>query len=302
MLKFTLRQLEHAQAIAAHGSVAKAAESLGIAQPSLSASLQKLEQHLGLQLFIRQHAQGVVPSPQGMKFLQDAKNLVAQAVDFERSAASSAEAVEGELRLGSFHTLAPAYAPRLIKSFQQAHPKARITLQEGAQEQLIDGLRGGRFDHALLYKLEQPPGVHLTELLTLEPRALLPADHRLARRKRISLLDLADEPFILLDMQPSRTYFLKLLATQGIEPKLAFASPSIELVRGMVGQGLGYSLLITRPHGDHAYDGSKLAVIPLADRVEQGVIALARLDALRPTRLVSAFEGFCASFFKTLAS
>ena len=57
MLRFTLRQLEHALAIAELGSLAKAAQHLGVAQPSLSASLQKLEAQLGLQLFIRHHAQ-----------------------------------------------------------------------------------------------------------------------------------------------------------------------------------------------------------------------------------------------------
>ncbi len=300
MLKFTLRQLEHAQAIADHGSLAAAAKTLGVAQPSLSASLQKLEQQLGVQLFIRQHAQGAVPSPQGQSFLREAKSLISQAIDFEQSAAAAGEAVEGELRLGSFHTLAPAYAPQMIKEFQERYPRARVTLQEGAQEQLIDGLRGGRFDHVLLYKLDQPDGIGMTELLHLKPRALMPADHRLARRRNIALRDLAGEPFILLDMQPSRTYFLRLLAAAGIDPKVSFASPSIELVRGLVGQGLGYSLLITRPHGDHAYDGSQLAVVPLRDDVEKGVIALATLQALRPTRLVSTFEEFCVSFFKTL--
>jgi DNA-binding transcriptional LysR family regulator len=302
MLRFTLRQLEHAQAIAEHGSLAAAAQALGVAQPSLSASLQKLEQQLGLQLFIRQHAQGAVPSPQGQRFLMDAKSLIAQAMDFERSAASAGEAVAGELRLGSFHTLAPAYAPRLIKTFQQRYPQARITLEEGAQEQLVDGLRSGRFDHVLLYKLDQPADIRITELLELEPRALLSADHRLARRRSVTLHELAQEPFILLDMQPSRTYFLRLLAGEGIEPKVSFASPSIELVRGLVGQGLGYSLLITRPHGDHAYDGSRLAIVPLKDKVEKGVIALATLRTLRPTRLVSTFEEFCGSFFRSIPS
>jgi DNA-binding transcriptional LysR family regulator len=300
MLRFTLRQLEHAQAIAEHGSLAAAAVALGVAQPSLSASLQKLEQQLGVQLFIRQHAQGAVPSPQGHRILREAKTLIAQAADFERSSASAGEAVAGELRLGSFHTLAPAYAPRLIKTFQEQYPQARITLEEGAQEQLVDGLRRGRYDHVLLYKLDQPTDLRVTELLALEPRALLPADHRLARRRSVALRELAPEPFILLDMQPSRTYFLRLLAAEGIEPRVSFASPSIELVRGLVGQGLGYSLLITRPHGDHAYDGSKLSVVPLKGDVEKGVIALASLRTLKPTRLVSTFDIFCCRFFSEL--
>jgi DNA-binding transcriptional LysR family regulator len=300
MLRFTLRQLEHAQAVADQGTVAKAAVALGLAQPSLSASLQKLEQQLGLQLFIRQHAQGVVPTPQGLRFLKEAKSLLAQANDFERSAASAGDTIQGELRLGIFHTLAPAYAPRLIKSFQQAYPSTRITLQEGAQEQLMDGLRNGRHDHALLYKLDDRADVAFTPLLRMAPQALLSASHRLAARKRLFLHEMREDPYIPLDIEPSRTYFLRIFAAHDIAPRIGFASPSIELVRGLVGQGLGYSLLITRPAGDLAYDGSRLAVIPLADEVEEGVIALARLASVRTTRLVSTFEAFCASFFQSL--
>ena len=80
---------------------------------------------------------------------------------------------------------------------------------------------------------------------------------------------------------------------------MAFASPSLEVVRGLVGQGLGYSILVTRPHGDHAYAGEDLAVRPIADEVERGVIALAALKQMRKTRLVSAFEAHCVDFFRT---
>ena len=120
----------------------------------------------------------------------------------------------------------------------------------------------------------------------------------LAKKKRVSLHDLANEPLILLDILPSRTYFTRLLESQGITPKISFASPSLELVRGLVGQGLGYSLLITRPHGDATYDGEQLAIRPIVEEVEDGVIAIAALKSLRPTRLISTFEEFCVNFFK----
>jgi DNA-binding transcriptional LysR family regulator len=113
----------------------------------------------------------------------------------------------------------------------------------------------------------------------------------------VSLRQLSQEPLILLDIAPSRTYFLRLFDQHGITPKVSASSPSLELVRGMVGQGLGYSLLITRPYGDHTYDGESLAIRPIAEATELGVISLARLKASRPTRLVSTFAQYCEKFF-----
>jgi DNA-binding transcriptional LysR family regulator len=298
MLRFTLRQVEYALAIAEHGSLAGAAQNLGVAQPSLSASLQKLEEQLGLQLFIRHHAQGVTPSPQGRRFLNEARSLIAHGRDFQRSSGDAGELVEGELTLGSFMTIAPIYAPKLIASFQKQFPQARLRLEDGVQDELIAGLRTGRFDLALLYKLDMPDDLKVTELAAVKPYVLLNAKHPLAGKKRISLHDLTGDPLILLDILPSRTYFTRLLESQGITPKVSFTSPSLELVRGLVGQGLGYSLLITRPHGDHAYDGEALVIRPIVEEVEDGVIAIAALKNLRPTRLISTFEEFCVSFFK----
>ena len=298
MLRFTLRQLEYALAIAEQGSIAKAAQQLGVAQPSLSASLQKLEDQLGLQLFIRHHAQGVSPSPQGLRFLNDARSLISHGQDFQRDSTDAGKLVEGDLTIGSFSTIAPVYAPKLIAGFQKLHSRARLKLEEGAQERLVAGLRSGQYDLALLYKFDMPDDLKITELATLRPYVLLNANHKLAAKKRVSLHDLANDPLILLDILPSRTYFTRLLESQGITPKVSFASPSLELVRGLVGQGLGYSLLITRPFGDQTYDGEALAIRPIVEDVEDGVIAIAALKSLRPTRLISTFEEFCVNFFR----
>ena len=300
MLRFTLRQLEHALAIAELGSLARAAQHLGVAQPSLSASLQKLEAQLGLQIFIRHHAQGVTPSPQGLRFLNEARSLVAHGNDFQRDSTVAGMLVEGEITIGSFSTFAPVYAPKLIAEFQKRYPKTRIKLEEGAQEHLITGLQSGRFDIVLLYRLDMPDDLKVIELVRLKPHVLLNANHALARKKQVSLHDLADDPLILLNILPSRTYFTRMLENEGITPKISFSSPSLELVRGLVGQGLGYSLLITRPHGDATYDGEQLAIRPLVEDVEDGVIAIAALKSLRPTRLISTFEEFCANFFEKI--
>jgi DNA-binding transcriptional LysR family regulator len=147
-----------------------------------------------------------------------------------------------------------------------------------------------------------PPDLAVTPLSSYTPHVLLPAKHRLTRLRQVPLVALRDEPFILLDIAPSRVYFTRILEQAGLTPNVAFSSPSLEVVRGLVGQGLGYSILVTRPYGDHSYSGDELAVRPIAEDVERGVIALAALKQMRKTRLVSAFEAHCVSFFKKSGS
>jgi DNA-binding transcriptional LysR family regulator len=300
MLRYTLRQVEYAVAIWDHGSVAAASVSLGVAQPTLSAALAKLEEQMGLQIFIRHHAQGVSPSPVGLRFLSEARNLLSHAQDFQRGMAAAGTAVEGELSLASFATIAPAFVPSLIKGFMSLHPRVSFRLAEGTQDELFASLRSGSTDLALLYAVDMTPEFNVTPLAAFTPHVLLPAQHRLTRLKRVPLTALSEEPFVLLDIAPSRTYFTRLLASAGITPRIAFASPSLEVVRGLVGQGLGCSILVTRPFGDHAHDGQSLAVRPIADHVEPGVIALAGLRQMRKTRLVSAFETYCVHHFQTI--
>lgn len=300
MLRYTLRQLEYALSVLDQGSVAAAAASLGIAQPSVSAAIAKLEEQVGLQMFIRHHAQGVTATAAGLRFLAEARGIVNQARELQREMEAAGTQVEGTLALGSFMTLAPTFAPQIIAGFRSLYPKVDFRLEENTQDLLIEGLRNGRHDLALLYSVDLPAEFNATELATVAPHVLLPGGHRLAQRQ-VALRALAEEPFILLDVQPSRTYFLRVLASVGIQPKIAFSSPSLEVVRGLVAQGLGYSLLVTRPHGSHSYDGKDVATCDIADAVERGIIVLASLKQMRKTRLVSAFEAYCVQHFKSLA-
>src|SRR5947208_2685555 len=130
MIRYSLRQLEYALAIHDKGSVAGAAQAFGVAQPSVSASLAKLEEQIGLQLFIRHHAQGVTATPQGLRFLAEARNLVGQALDLQRQTDQAGTAVEGTLTIGSFMTLAPAFAPQIIASFHALYPAVALRLEE----------------------------------------------------------------------------------------------------------------------------------------------------------------------------
>lgn len=302
MFRYTLRQLQYLVTCIDTGSLAAAAEKLNVSQPSISTAIAKLETDLGVQLLLRHHAQGVTPTANAGRLLPSARSLLSHAGDLQRSAQASGDAISGDLRLGSFITLAPAYLPGLIAKLNQLYPALHLQLDEGTQDRLIEGLRQGRHEMALLYDLDLPDDLRSVELANVAPHVLLSETHPLAGQQDISLHELADEPMILLDVPPSRGYFTSLLRHEGIEPRIAFSSPSLELVRGLVGRGLGYSLLVTRPSGDVSYDGQQLAIRPLREQVEKSPIVLSTLRALRPTRVMSAFEVVALTYFgKTLA-
>ncbi len=277
--------------------MARAAAELNVSQPSVSTAVAKLEQQFGVQLFIRQHAQGVLLTPLGHRILNQARNLLRHAQDLQQTVGAAGDLVAGEIGIGCFTTLAPLFMPGLITDFTRRYPDTTIKLAEGIQDELLAGLLAGHFELALLYRLQIPDEIQIEVLASYEPYVLLPRGHALARRKRISLESLAREPLILLDVAPSRDYFTEIFRAHGLEPKVAFSSPSLEMVRGLVGRGQGYSILVTRPHGDQTYDGQDLVIRPIAEPNLPGEICLAWPHRSKPTRLTQAFAEYCAGWF-----
>jgi len=254
MPRFTLRQLEYLVVASDAGSVAGAAVKLNVSQPSISTAIAKLEGVLGVQLFVRHHALGISLTPAGQKLINEARNLLRHSQEIERQAQQAGNKIAGSLQLASFNTLGPAILPGLIVGFKNLYPEVSLAISEATQNDLIKGLRQSVFEQALIYAVDVPCDIHTVPLAEIAPHVLLPEGHELAEKKAIALEELATRNLILLDVPPSRDYFLGLFRTVGIEPKVTFCSPSLELVRGLVGRGLGYSILVTRPHGDMTYD------------------------------------------------
>ncbi|QYX57424.1 LysR family transcriptional regulator [Roseovarius sp. SCSIO 43702] len=289
MADFTLKQLEYLLACVDEGSVAGAAARLNVSQPTISVAIAKLEARLGVQLLLRHHAQGVTLTGAGADLVPMARNLVAQAEDLGRAAQEAGQGVRGRLRVGALSTLAPKVLPRVIRVMGERHPGVAVDIREGGQAEILRSLYAGRLDLAVLYDIDLPPDLALETMPAQSPYVALPEGHRLAEREEIALEDLVDEPLILLDMPPSRDFFLNFFRARGLEPRIAQTSPSMEVVRGLVAQGLGYSILVTRPAGDLSYDGRRLIIRALRDCPTQSAIVIARPGGLRETRAMAAF-------------
>ena len=234
------------------------------------------------------------------RLLQPARSLLAQAADLQRLAETAGAPSPGSCGSAATSRWRPCSCQRClpdcvcdIRNSACDWGRARRTSSSAACAR-------GRFDFALLYDIDLPDDLRVTGLAHIAPHVLLSADHALVGCDAIALTELDGEPLILLDVPPSRDYFTGLLEAAGVAPRIAYSSPSLELVRGLVGRGLGYSLLVTRPFGDTSYDGQRLAVRPIRGDVAQSRIALCSLPPSRPTRAMEAFEAAAVTHFEAL--
>lgn len=295
MIQFSFRQLAYFIATAEHGTTLRAAQSLGVSQPAVSVAIRQLEAALGGQLFIRRHAQGVVLSPFGRQKLAEIRGLLAHAGAIAGQDASGP--MRGELHVGLFATLAPAYAPAILRDFAAAHPAVAVRLREGNLEQLRGDLADGAIELALLYDLDMGAEIDRVLIGECAPYAVLPARHPLARLPAVSLRDLARETFVLIDLPGSREHFLSLFRIHGTAPSRIIRCTSLEMVRGMVACGHGVSILATRPFGDRSYDGGRLACRPIAEPVRPQSVVVASAAGTPLSRIAAAFVETSRQFF-----
>jgi flavin reductase (DIM6/NTAB) family NADH-FMN oxidoreductase RutF/DNA-binding transcriptional LysR family regulator len=212
-------------------------------------------------------------------------------------AGATPDAARG-LRIGAYASFAPYVLPALLDGMLRNGEAPPARHFEGDQRQLVEGLRSGSIDVALTYDLDLPEEIACEPLGSLTPYALLPAGHPLAAADSVHLADLAQQPFVLLDVAPSRDYFLSLFESQGLQPRIAWRSGSIEMVRGMVAHGLGCSVLATKPANNLSYDGLALECRPLADQgLPPSRIVLALLRSSAASAQIAQFVERCRSHF-----
>ena len=292
-MKYTLRQLGYFIAAAETGSITLASRRASISQPAISTAISHIERELGVQLFLRHHAQGLSLTPAGRVLLREAKQLLKQAEGLYSAAADISHQMRGELTAGWFSTLAPIVMPELVQSFLRAFPETQIRSQEGDQESLLGSLREAKIEVALTYDLQIGDDIDFAPLASLPPYALFGAGHPLARERSVKLAQLAGLPMVLLDMPLSREYFRALFIRERLEPHIAWSSARFDVVRTMVANGLGYTLANVRPRADVALDGRRVHRVPLAGDPPPLRIGIATLKQLKKTRLVAAFEHHC---------
>jgi DNA-binding transcriptional LysR family regulator len=293
----SLRQLRYVVAAADAGNVTEAARRLNVSQPSISNAIAELEAHIGSPLFIRHHARGVTLTPAGERVVHEARLLLRHASEFEQNALDLSKLLRGKIVVACFLTLAVRFMPALLARFAQLHPGITVELHDGDQEQLIAMLLSGRAELALGYSLAMHEDLLAIPLADLPPRIIVHAEHPHAGREKISLRELTGEPYILLDLPHSRDYFFGLFHAVGLEPRVVFRSRSMELIRGLVANGHGFTIQNAIPGTNISYDGKRVAVIDIAEDLPPTRIICLRLRNYSVRPAVKAFESFLCEAF-----
>lgn len=295
----TLRQLEYFIAAVEEGSVTAAAHRLHLSQSALSMALGELERALGVQVLVR-HRRGVRPTRIGEQVLVDARRLLVDLDDLQTSARESQYGLTGRLMVGCYSTLSPVLLPPVLSEYIVRFPGVDLTFTEGPHETLIDSLRNGTLDLALLYDYGTEISAHRDDLSTemivaAPPYVLLAEDHPLADCETVSLQQLADQPMILFSLPPGGDYFLSLFRAEGLEPRVRYRATNFELVRSLVARRLGYSILSQRTTISVSYEGRGFITRPLEGDHPGLAINAVTLAGAKLTRPAAAFVEACRS-------
>jgi DNA-binding transcriptional LysR family regulator len=263
------------------GSLSAAAQVLAYTQPAVSQQMAALERRAGMPLLERT-TRGVRLTDAGDALLRHAETILAEQTLAERELEAIASLRGGRVRMASFPTAGAALVPAAVALFSARYPDVELSVLEAEPEESVPMLRAGELEVAIVGTAPNAPGgfgdlyagADLHHLLD-EPRyALLPPDHRLARRKRLRLQDLAGEDRVELARTPTRQGRIYLQPggepAPG-EPRIAFRSDEFNIVQGLVAAGAG------------------IAVVPeLAVTNLRPDITIRNLGSSAPTRAVAA--------------
>jgi len=233
--------------VAYRGSLSEAADALSYTQSAVSQQIATLEAETKLALLER-HPRGVSLTAAGQALVGHAEGILAQLEAAEVALSAIAGLRGGRLRMASFPTAGATLMPLAIATFRSSYPDVELSLAEGEPEEIAPRLRAGELDLALLFEFEGETivGGQMTRAELLEdPMFLaLPAEHRLAKRKRLRLDELKDEAWVQTSSSsPCARHVVRSCHAAGFEPNVAFESDDYQTVQGLVAAGVGVALI-----------------------------------------------------------
>lgn len=247
MSDVSLRQLEFFAALPNFATLSAAAAHLHISESALSQAITSLEKTVGEQLCVRRKARGLTLTPTGQQFAKHARQIIADTRELVLGAQQGDE-LRGPVKLGCYSSFATSVVPELLEGFPKRHPGVQIEIMVGTNEELLSALEAGRLDVALMYDVSLPIGYRRRKIYATELEVHLHPDHPLANARAVDLADVADDPYIQYDATPGIGNVADAFSARGLEPKIVARVPQISLVEALVGRGVGYGLLMSRPN------------------------------------------------------
>ena len=241
-----LTELKYTVAVAQERHFGHAAEKCGVSQPSLSVAIRKLETELGIKIFERKSVE-VTPTPIGLIVVERAKKVLEAAEAVKECAAGGRDPLKGPVRLGAIFTIAPYLVPGLVAAVKKTAPAMPLILSENLTVNLLDELRTGTIDAAVLALPVDQPGLMIQPLYDEDFVAAVPADHQLAQKDVITREDIKRESMLILGAGHCFRDQVLDFCADGVRSdpngKKRIEGSSLQTILYMVAQGLGVTIL-----------------------------------------------------------
>ena len=245
----TLTELKYIVAVAREKHFGRAAEACFVSQPTLSVAVKKLEDELDVKIFER-GANEVSVTPLGEQIVRQAQQVIEQAAAIKEIAQRGKNPLAGPLRLGIIYTIGPYLLPELVRHAIEMSPQMPLMLQENFTVKLLDMLRTGELDCAIMAEPFPDTGLAMAPLYDEPFMVAVPKNHALAKRKQISSEELKQETMLLLGTGHCfRDHVLEVCPefarfssdAEGI--RKGFEGSSLETIKHMVASGMGVTVV-----------------------------------------------------------
>jgi len=283
----TLTELKYIVAVAREKHFGKAADACYVSQPTLSVAIKKLEEELDLKLFERS-ANEVTVTPLGEEIVRQAQSVLEQAANIKEIAKRGKDPLAGPLKLGVIYTIAPYLLPDLVRQAITRTPQMPLWLQENFTVKLLESLRTGEIDCAIMAEPFPDTGLAIAQLYDEPFLAVVPVNHALASADTITSERLKSETMLLLGtghcfrdhVQEVCPEFARFSSdAEGI--RRSFEGSSLETIKHMVAAGMGITLVprLSVPR-------EALSARPKRRRDEDAYVKYLPFDGDPPTRRV----------------
>jgi LysR family transcriptional regulator, hydrogen peroxide-inducible genes activator len=292
----TLTELKYIVAVAREKHFGHAAEACFVSQPTLSVAIKKLEDELGVTIFERGGTE-ISMTPLGAQIVAQAERVLEQTASIKEIAKQNKDPLAGPFRLGIIYTIAPYLLPQLVKTMIDRVPQMPLILQENFTVRLIELLRQGELDAAIMALPFAEQGLSIQPLYDEPFVVALPKQHAWADRASIASQELKSETMLLLgaghcfrnqvlEVCPEMARF----STNGDGIARTFEGSSLETIRHMVASGIGITVLPKASVPDMQAKDGMLRYVPFSEPAPSRRVVLAWRKSFTRTAAIEAIR------------
>ncbi|MBD8556080.1 LysR family transcriptional regulator [Rhizobium sp. CFBP 8762] len=280
----SIRHLQYFVAAASTGQISRAAAVLNVTQSSITIAIKGLEEELGYKLLFR-HSKGVFLTSRGEVFLHHAQALLSAAEELMDLPPFDESDIAGAVTVGISYTVSGYFLPRLLTVIKRELPRLKLSLVELPRHDIEEGVRQGTIDLGiiLISDVADATGLEMAPLLVSKRQLWIGLDHRFAARETISLQELTDEPYVVVQVDDHEHTMQRNWDKYGFVPNIVFRTQSMEAVRSFVAAGYGISILSDMVHRSWSLNAQRILQKPIEEEISPLITGCIWSSSLQPS-------------------